>query len=196
MTYHSPFHRSLHSAICKLAGVALSLLAAQASFAQQADSAAIEEWVTASMCAADNRSVDLSAAPSFTYTAPDGNNPRHLSAEQAGLTTADLSNLELAWAIAFPQTSGMRAAPVIVGSTIFYSATDAGRVFALDIDSGCARWVYESGTRLRSSLAYGVVDGEPTLVFSDMPGMIHSIKAATGEVNWVASGQASTTRAC
>jgi polyvinyl alcohol dehydrogenase (cytochrome) len=191
MTYHSPFHRSLHSAICKLAGVALSLLAAQASFAQQADSAAIEEWVTASMCAADNRSVDLSAAPSFTYTAPDGNNPRHLSAEQAGLTTADLSNLELAWAIAFPQTSGMRAAPVIVGSTIFYSATDAGRVFALDIDSGCARWVYESGTRLRSSLAYGVVDGEPTLVFSDMPGMIHSIKAATGEVNWVASGQAS-----
>jgi polyvinyl alcohol dehydrogenase (cytochrome) len=142
------------------------------------------------MCAADNRSVDLSQSPSFTYTNADGNNPRHLDAAQAGLSTADLSNLELAWAVAFPQTSGLRAAPVIIGSTVFYSATDSGRVFALDINEGCAKWVYEPGTRLRSSLAYAVVDGRGTLVFSDQPGMIHAINAETGEAIWVASGQA------
>lgn len=150
----------------------------------------VEEWVTASMCEAGDRSVDLSQPASFTYTDSDGNNPRYLSAEQSGLTTAELGNLELAWAIAFPATSGLRAAPVIVGSTVFYSATDAGRVFALDTESGCAKWVYESGTRLRSSMAYGEVDGQKVLVFSDMPGMIHSIDAETGEANWVASGQA------
>ena len=36
-----------------------------------------------------------------------------------------------------------------------------------------------------------MVDDEGVLVFSDQAGMIHSIKAASGETNWVASGQAS-----
>jgi len=150
----------------------------------------IEEWVAASMCADGDRSIDLNQPISFTYTDSAGNNPRHLTVAQSGLTTADLASLELAWAIAFPATSGMRAAPVIIGDTIFYSATDSGRVFALDIASGCAKWIYESGTRLRSSIAYDVIDGQGILVFSDMPGMIHAVNAGNGESIWIASGQA------
>lgn len=173
-----------------------SLAIGQTAVAQGAASGqAVEEWVTATTCAADNRSVDLSQAPSFTYTAADGNNPRHLTAEQSGLTTADLSKLELAWAIGFPATSSLRAAPVIIGSTIFYSATDSGRVFALDIDTGCVKWVYEPGTRLRSSMAYDVIDGRGTLAFGDQAGMVHVINAENGEVIWVASGQASNNEA-
>ena len=168
----------------------LTTLSLSTSLAQ-AQQKATEDWVNTTLCAVDDRSVDLNQAPSFTYTGADGNNPRYLSAAQSGLATADFANLELAWAVAFPATSSMRAAPVIVGSTVFYSATDSGRVFALDTASGCAKWVYEPGTRLRSSLAYDVVDDEGVLVFSDQAGMIHSIKAASGAVNWVASGQAS-----
>lgn len=167
----------------------VSALFSHATLAQQSETE-MEEWVAASMCDADNRTVNINQAVSFTYTNSDGNNPRYLSAEEAGLTTGDLANLELAWAIGFPQTSGLRAAPVIIGSTIFYAATDAGRVFALDTETGCAKWVYESGTRLRSSMAYADIDGQGTLVFSDMPGMIHRINAETGEAIWVASGQA------
>jgi polyvinyl alcohol dehydrogenase (cytochrome) len=158
---------------------------------EQAADEGIDDWVASTMCAQDNRAVDLSQPPSFTYTEADGNNARHLSAAQAGLNTADMPNLELAWAVAFPETSSLRAAPVIIGSTIFYSATDSGRVFALDTNSGCAKWVYNAQTRLRSSMAYGVVDGLSTLVFSDGRGMIHSINAENGEAIWVASGQAS-----
>ena len=181
------FFRFIHQSLSVLAVLLTSLLFSQLTLAQSDD---VEEWITATMCDASDRAVDLSGAVSFTYTDSAGNNPRYLSAEQAGLTTDDLSNLELAWAVAFPQTSGLRAAPVIIGSTIFYSATDAGRVFALDTESGCAKWVYEPGTRLRSSMAYDVIDGKGTLVFSDMPGMIHRIDAETGEAIWVASGQA------
>ena len=158
----------------------VNTLSLSTSFAQ-AQQKATEDWVNTTLCAVDDRSVDLSQAPSFTYTGADGNNPRYLSAAQSGLATADFANLELAWAVAFPATSSMRAAPVIVGSTVFYSATDSGRVFALDTASGCAKWVYEPGTRLRSSLAYDVVDDEGVLVFSDQAGMIHSIKAASGQ---------------
>lgn len=169
--------------------------AGQPAAAQQAEDTEIEAWVTATMCAAENRSVDLSQAPSFTFTAADGNNPRHLSAEQAGLTTAQMGDLELAWAVGFENTSGLRAAPVIIGSTLFYSATDAGRVFAFDTDTGCAKWVYESGARLRSSLAYTGADGQGTLVMGDQSGMVHAVNAATGEVLWVASGQATDNQA-
>lgn len=167
-----------------------------ASQMAQAQSEEVEvDWVAASLCEIDSRDVDLSQAPSFTFTGADGNNPRHLSSAQAGLSTADFPNLELAWSIAFPDTSSMRAAPVIVGSTVFYSATDAGRVVALDTETGCAKWVYEAGTRLRSSMAYDNQDGAATLVFGDQRGMVYSLNASTGEANWVASGQATDNQA-
>lgn len=150
-----------------------------------------EEWIADTMCALDNRTINLEQSPSFTFTRSDGNNPRHLDAAQAGLTTDDFPKLELAWALAFPDTSGLRAAPVIVGSTLFYSATDSGRVFALDINSGCAKWVYTADSRLRSSIAYSEIDELPVLVFSDSVGMIHTVDAQSGERIWIASGQAS-----
>ena len=172
--------------------LAVVLSAAQRGLAQEpVTEEGVDDWVVATMCAEDNRAVDLEQALSFSFTAANGNSPRHLDAAQAGLTTSDMPKLELAWAVAFPETSSMRAAPVIIGSTIFYSATDSGRVFALDTNSGCAKWVYEANTRLRSSLAYGVIDGLSTLVFGDRRGMIHSINAENGEMNWVVSGQAS-----
>jgi len=150
-----------------------------------------EEWIADTMCALDNRTINLEQSPSFTFTRSDGNNPRHLDAAQAGLTTDDFPKLELAWALAFPDTSGLRAAPVIVGSTLFYSATDSGRVFALDINSGCAKWVYTADSRLRSSIAYSGIDESHVLVFSDSAGMIHNVDARSGERIWIASGQAS-----
>ncbi|HJN95862.1 MAG TPA: PQQ-binding-like beta-propeller repeat protein [Gammaproteobacteria bacterium] len=189
MFFYSRLQASFRSYLSLAALLSAGLTAAQPGLAQEQTTG--DDWVAATMCAADNRSVDLQQTLSFTYTQADGNNPRHLDAAQAGLTTADLSNLELAWAVAFPQTSGMRTAPVIIGSTIFYDATDSGRVFALDINTGCAKWVYNPGTRLRSSMAYSVIDGLGTLVFSDGNGMIHAVNAENGESIWVASGQAS-----
>jgi polyvinyl alcohol dehydrogenase (cytochrome) len=174
----------------------MMLSAGQVAAQQQAaEDESSQDWIAATLCAADSRSVDLGQQVSFTFTDSNGNNLRHLEASQAGLTTADLSNLELAWAVAFPETSSMRAAPVIIGSTIYYNATDSGRVFAFDIDTGCAKWVYESGTRLRSSMAYAVIDGVGTLVFGDPRGMVHAVNAENGEAIWVASGQATDNQA-
>ena len=196
MFFNSHLQAVLRFSLSLVSLLTAGLVAAQPSLAQeQATKEEIGDWVAATMCAADNRAVDLEQALSFSFTGSDGNNPRHLDATQAGLTTGDLSKLELAWAVAFPETSSLRAAPVIVGSTIFYSATDAGRVFALDTNSGCAKWVYDANTRLRSSMAYGVIDGLATLVFGDLRGMIHSINAENGKAIWVESGQASNNQA-
>jgi polyvinyl alcohol dehydrogenase (cytochrome) len=192
----SRFQTRFSSNLCLALVLSTGLATAQSGFAQQQTSAEeSEDWVAATLCAAGNRSVDLNQPPSFTFTDANGNNLRHLDAAQAGLTTGELSELELAWAVAFPETSSMRAAPVIIGSTVFYNATDSGRVFALDIDTGCAKWVYEAGTRLRSSMAYGVVDGRGVLVFGDPRGTVHAINAENGELIWTASGQATDNQA-
>ena len=167
-------------------GVGQSVLAQQNSVEIES-----EKWIADTMCTLDNRKINIEQPPSFAFTRSDGNNPRHLDAAQAGLTTDDFPRLELAWALAFPDTSGLRAAPVIVGSTLFYSATDSGRVFALDINTGCAKWVYTADSRLRSSIAYSEIDESPVLVFSDSVGMIHTVDAQSGERIWIASGQAS-----
>ena len=53
----------------------LTTLSLSTSFVQ-AQQEATEDWVNTTLCAVDDRSVDLSQAPSFTYTGADGNNPR------------------------------------------------------------------------------------------------------------------------
>jgi polyvinyl alcohol dehydrogenase (cytochrome) len=194
--FFNPRLRASFRSFLSIALLSTGLAVSQSGLAQEPSAEeGVEDWIAATMCAADNRAVDLSQAPSFTFTQADGNNPRHLNAEKAGLTTSDLGNLELAWAVAFPATSSMRAAPVIIGSTIFYSATDTGQVFAFDADTGCAKWVFEADTRLRSSMAYDVVDGAGTLVFGDQRGMVYSLNAEDGELNWSASGQATDNQA-
>ncbi|MDP6416372.1 MAG: hypothetical protein QGG54_15290 [Gammaproteobacteria bacterium] len=108
MFFYSRLQASFRSYLSLAALLSTGLTAAQPGLAQQQTPG--DDWIAATMCPADNRSVDLEQTLSFTYTEADGNNPRHLDAAQAGLTTADLSKLELAWAVAFPETSGLRAA--------------------------------------------------------------------------------------
>jgi polyvinyl alcohol dehydrogenase (cytochrome) len=147
-----------------------------------------DDWVKAAACGIKLRRVELKDAPrtsiSFGIT-PDNN--RHLSAEQAGLTTAQMKHLEVAWVVAFPQTPTMRSQPVIVGDTIFIAATDAARIYALDTNTGCIKWAYASDMTLRSSLAFAdATDKSPAMVLAgDAAGRVQAINAVTGKQIWV-----------
>src|SRR5262245_3067045 len=65
------------------------------------------DWVAGMMCKPDQRAVDLTQPVAMSMVGTDPRNSRRLSAQQSGLTSADLRNLELAWAIAFPKTAGL-----------------------------------------------------------------------------------------
>ncbi|MFM1895035.1 MAG: hypothetical protein RLZZ385_109 [Pseudomonadota bacterium] len=171
------------------------LMAAQGSLLSITDRALLidflvaeedDRWVDTLLCAADNRVVDLSKLPALTRVGIDANSSRAMTAEAAGLTRDDMTRLELAWAIGFPGTGALRAAPVIVGNTLFYAASGTGRVFALDARSGCARWVFESPTPLRSSLTFGRLgaEGPDGLLYGDSQGHVYALAAATGELLW------------
>lgn len=151
-------------------------------------------WLLPLMCEASQQSIDLNAPPGMVRAGIDAANSRHLPAGAAGLTRADLGNLELAWALGLPRTSNLRSAPVIIGDTLFFAATDVRTVLALDLHSGCAKWAYQATAALRSSLSYGVIDGVGTLVIGDGAGQVHTIEAETGTVRWIANAQGTDNR--
>jgi polyvinyl alcohol dehydrogenase (cytochrome) len=143
------------------------------------------DWVAGMMCKADQRGVDLSQPVAMSMVGTDARNSRRLSAQQSGLTSADLRTLELAWAIAFPKTSGLRTSAVIVGSTMFYAPVPTGKVLALDTRSACVKWAYDAAGPLRSSLSYGDIGGgRMALIFGDARGNVHTVDAKSGTQIW------------
>jgi polyvinyl alcohol dehydrogenase (cytochrome) len=146
------------------------------------------DWVASMMCKPEQRAIDLGQPISMSMVGADARNSRRLTAQQAGLTSKDLGNLELAWAIAFPKTSALRTSAAIIGSTMFYAPAPTGKVLALDTRSACVKWAYDAGAPLRSSLSYGELGttGKMALVFGDARGNVHTVDAKTGTEIWKA----------
>jgi len=143
-------------------------------------------WIASHTCPAELSAVDI-GTPTIWTQGFDLQNHRALSAEQAGLTTAQMGKLELAWSMAFPQTANMRSQPAIVGNTMYYPIVDSGQLFALDIGgaSPCVKWVYQHDIPLRTTIGYhNLADGTPTLVFADNAAHVLLMNAVTAEIIW------------
>ncbi len=152
-------------------------------------------WAEKHQCPAGKREVRLDKAAARTATSfgLGEHNNRRETAAQAGLKTADMKKLDLAWVMAFPQTATMRSQPVIVGNTLFIAATDPGKVYALDVATGCVKWTYSSDLTLRSSLAFAeATKTSPALiVLGDAAGRVHAVNAKTGVKAWIADAKLS-----
>jgi polyvinyl alcohol dehydrogenase (cytochrome) len=152
--------------------------------------AAPTNWTEALMCAADNRTVDVSKPVAFAgFGGTDLTGRRQLSANEAGLTTAEMKNLDVAWAIGFPNTASVSTGLTQIGDTGFLNA--AGTLLALDVKMGCARWTKKINSR--NTPAVGVVSGKSVLAFAVQSDIV-MLDAKTGETIWQASGQPSVGR--
>ena len=152
--------------------------------------ASLDAWSKAMMCDGAKAGVNLKPAASVSTFGFDARNTRALSARQTGLTTAGLSRLDLAWAIAFPSVTMIRAQPAVVGNTVFLPVAEASAMYAFDVSDRarpCLKWVYNTpgGAPLRSSPGYGVIaDGRAVLAFSGLDSTVHVVEAATGKPVW------------
>jgi polyvinyl alcohol dehydrogenase (cytochrome) len=146
-----------------------------------------DAWTAQMRCLADRRKVDLSMPATVADFGFDPRNYRHLTAQQAGITTADFRHMDLAWALAFPRATTMRAQAAIVGSTLFLPVADASQLYAIDIaQRPCLKWIYKSDVPLRTGVGYGALPGthRKVLVFADVGTRIHMVDAATGAPIW------------
>ncbi|WP_198683711.1 outer membrane protein assembly factor BamB family protein [Peristeroidobacter agariperforans] len=146
-----------------------------------------DDWSASMSCTRERGPMNLDVTPAVAGFGFDPRNHRRLSAAQAGLATADFSNLELAWAMAFPKATMMRSQPAIVGTNVFLPVADSSQLFAIDIAGPpCLRWVYRHDAPLRTSVAFGELPGSKrkVLIFGDLSANIHLVDAASGERLW------------
>ncbi|MDD3838195.1 MAG: PQQ-binding-like beta-propeller repeat protein [Phenylobacterium sp.] len=150
-----------------------------------------DSWIARAACPDERKAVDLSGPESWTRYGVDYAGSRRMDARQAGLATDDLGRLEVAWALGLPQTNALRSAPVIVGSTLFYSASQAGYLLALDTQTGCIKWSLKTPRPMRTSLTYGQLGrgGPKALIVGDLAGQILAVDAQTGKLIWSAEGR-------
>ena len=146
-----------------------------------------DAWTAQLRCSPERRKANLTMPATVADFGYDLRNQRHLTAQQAGITTEDFRHLELAWALAFPRATTMRAQSAVVGSTLFLPVADASQLYAIDIAAKpCLKWIYKSDVPLRTGVGYGELPGShrKVLVFADVGTRIHLVDAATGAPIW------------
>ena len=103
--------------------------------------------------------------------------------ENAGIGAADVPRLKLKWAFGFPGELTRMGAPVLAGGRIFVGSGD-GKIVSLDAKSGCAEWVYEAGSGVRSPISMASVNGRDMAFFGDGRAFAYAVDAATGKEVW------------
>ncbi len=110
-----------------------------------------------------------------------------VDADRAGLTAADLPNLELAWAFGFPDVTQVRSKPAVIDDRIIVGSA-YGEVYSIDLESGCVHWVFAGDAAVRGAIAVGAgPNGEPTAFFADFRTNVYAIDATTGVLHWRAT---------
>ena len=149
-----------------------------------------DDWITAMRCPADRATPKFNVTPTVMAFGFNQQNTRNLSYAQTGLKAADLTNLEVAWAVAFPDAVSMRSQAAVVGNTLFLPVGESkNRVFAFDISDKakpCIQWVHDGERAFRTSAGFGVrKDGVPIVMVGDIGGWTTAIDARNGKRLWI-----------
>ncbi len=148
-----------------------------------------DSWTTAMTCTGARATPNLDAAPTVATFGFNTNNTRTLDPAKVGLAGKDLTKLEPAWVIAFPNAITMRSQAAVVGNTLFLPVGESNnRLFAFDISDNqkpCIQWIYQGQQTLRTSAGFGTrQDGKKVVMVGDMGGFVHMIDAVNGKELW------------
>src|SRR4029453_633701 len=124
-------------------------------------------------------------APGWNGWGVDQRNSRAQSAAAAGLSPGQVSRLTLKWAFGFPGATALYGQAVIDGR--LYVTSNAGYVYSLDAETGCAHWSFRSQAVGRSRFTVGRPSRAAdrfAVFFGDIHGMAYALDASTGELIW------------
>ena len=108
-------------------------------------------------------------------------NTRFVPAAVAGLDAADVPRLAVKWVFAYPGASRARSQPSVHGGVVYVGSQD-GTVYALDLDSGCARWTFKADVEVRSAITAD--ESGRRLFFGDIRGELYAVDSAGGALIW------------
>ena len=128
---------------------------------------------------------DPSEGPSWTTWGGNGSNARFQTAEGAGLTAEDVPDLELKWALGYPDATHSWAQPTVGGGRVFVGSHN-GTVYALEAETGCVNWTFVAGGGVRTAIVMGPApNGEGHAVyFGDTNATVYALDPESGEEYW------------
>ncbi|MCY4600733.1 MAG: PQQ-binding-like beta-propeller repeat protein [Acidobacteria bacterium] len=136
-------------------------------------------------CASSTRLIDPLGVPHWNGWGGAGNR-RFQTAEQAGLTAAEVPDLRLKWAFGFPDTSVAWAQATVAGGRV-YIGSQSGIVYSLDAGTGCVHWTFGAGGGVRTAVSLGpnpAAAGGYAVYFADTQSNAYAVDAATGAHLW------------
>jgi polyvinyl alcohol dehydrogenase (cytochrome) len=153
--------------------------------------------VMSGRCGAPPASRELLAANVWSGWGVDAGNSRYQPAP--GLTAAQVPDLELKWAFAFPNGSSAWGQPAVANGRVFVGS-DNGYVYALNARTGCVYWSFQAQAGVRTAISLGplspATNGRASAetryaaYFGDLKGNVYAIDADSGGVVWSARADA------
>ncbi|MEH6581217.1 MAG: PQQ-binding-like beta-propeller repeat protein [Halioglobus sp.] len=139
------------------------------------------------MCKGEFAAFDYDAQPLLEGWGVKHNNQRYFDPQRTSINIDNISQLRLKWAFAYPESVRARSQPALAGGSIFVGSHN-GTVFALDEETGCVRWMFNTTAEVRTGIVVASwPTGErtaPLLYFGDLVGNVYAVNAVTGELAW------------
>lgn len=128
---------------------------------------------------------DPFSQPIWNGWGPDAGNSHWQSAENAGLTAAQVPQLVLKWVFAYPDATAANSQPTVAAGRVFVGSQN-GNVYALDAKTGCTYWSYQARAGVRTAISIAATDdGRYDLYFGDFQANVYAVDAETGELQWI-----------
>lgn len=115
-------------------------------------------------------------------------NSHAVSTQDAGISRANLSQLRLKWAFAFPGASRARSQASLAGGAIHVGSQN-GTVYSLDRETGCVRWTFDASAEVRTGILFtpwkkGNTKARPLALFGDSVSNVYAVDARNGRQVW------------
>jgi polyvinyl alcohol dehydrogenase (cytochrome) len=114
-------------------------------------------------------------------TSPTGS--RFQDGPAAGLAVGQLPDLRLKWAFNLGAVTLARAQPVVAGGKV-YVTTLEGKVYSLDLSTGCSYWAFKADDAIRGAVTLGEGRDAGTVYFGDQRANVYAIDTRTGGLLW------------
>ncbi len=114
----------------------------------------------------------------------DPDNTHAQPTAQAGLSAADLTELELKWSFGHVGATTTTTQPAVLGDRIFIGSPN-GAIYSLDRYRGCAHWKFDTEAEVRAAIIVAPrKDGSIGLYAGDRKAWLYAVDANTGKLIW------------
>lgn len=139
--------------------------------------------------------LDFGDGPAFVNWGIQPTNSRYIEDAAAKLAPEQLASLKPRWAVRFPGANRARSQPNFAAGALF-TGSHNGKVYALDMETGCVRWSYQASAEVRTGIVIGglgassatqTADSQAPFFaafFGDVLGNVYALDAATGAEVW------------